>query len=292
MADYQRILQGSVNYMERRLLEDIELEDVAEHAGLSLYHFMRVFTGFTGYTLKGYIRQRRLSEAARELLSSETYIYDLADRYGFTSVEAFIRAFKKQFKLTPQEYRKQNQLIYYIPKMRVQICLPDQGGFMVKYQIKEMPPLTIIGKNQKVRSSETSETIDRMIADFRELNQKNNFTSDDTIVGICFHDPRFFDQQPAPENEWLYMIGYLAKDEDNVPKGLMKYQISAQRYAVFTHPGNLSNLGKTYRYICIDWISSVDHEFAPADELNFYDSRYNAKQSEMSEYELYIPILK
>ncbi|MDP8220144.1 MAG: AraC family transcriptional regulator [Candidatus Stygibacter frigidus] len=292
MADYLRILQSSVNYMEQRLLQEIELEDIAERVGLSLFHFMRVFAGFTGYTLKGYIRQRRLSEAARELLEGDAYIYDLAEKYGFTSVEAFIRAFKKQFKLTPQEYRKQNQLIYYIPKMRVQICLPDQGGYMVKYQIKEMPPLTVIGRKQKVRSSETSETIDRMIAEFRELNQKNNYSNDETIVGICFHDPRFFDQQPAPEDEWWYMVGYLAKNEDIVPEGLEKYQVSAQRYAVFTHSGNLSNLGKTYRYICLDWISSVDHEFAPADELNFFDNRYDAEQADKSEYELFIPILK
>jgi AraC family transcriptional regulator len=292
MADYQRILQSSVNYVEQRLKQTIELEDVSDRAGLSLYHFMRVFAGFTGYTLKGYIRQRRLSEAARELLAGAEYVYDLAEKFGFTSVEAFIRAFKKQFKLTPQEYRKQNQLIYYIPKMRVQICLPDQGGFMVKYQIKEMPPLSVIGRKQKVKSKETSATIDRMVAEFKELNQAEHLTSEETVVGICFHDPRFFEQQPAPDDEWWYMVGWLAKPEENVPKGFEAYEVSAQRYAVFTHPGNLSNLGKTYRYICLDWISSVDHEFAPADELNFYDNRYNAQQAESSEYELYIPILK
>ena len=290
MPDYQRILQGSVNYIERHLLEEIELEMIAERSGFSLFHFMRVFTIFTGYTLKSFIRQRRLSEAAKELLSTNSYIYDIVERYGFTSVEAFIRAFKKQFKTTPQEYRKRNQLIYYIPKMRVQICLQNQGGFMVKYQIKEMPELTVIGRRAMVISSETSATIDRMIAEFKELNRKKNYTDEKTVVGICLYDSRFFDKQPEPDDEWQYMVGYLGSAEETVPPGFERYQVGAQRYAVFTHPGNLSNLCKTYRYICIDWISNVEHEFYPADELDFYDERYDAGDAEKSEYDLYIAI--
>lgn len=290
MPDYQRILQNSVNYIEKRLQEPIELEDVADRAGFSLFHFMRVFADFTCYTLKDYIRQRRLSEAAKTLLNSDEYIYELIEKFGFTSVEAFIRAFKKQFHVTPQEYRKRNQLIDYIPKMRVQICLQKQGGFMVKYQIREMPALTVIGRKGLVKHNETSETIDRMIAEFKELNSKNHFTDEKAVVGVCLYDDRFFDKEPSPDDEWYYFVGYLAKENDPVPQGFERHNVPALRYAAFTHPGNLSNLCQTYRYICIDWISSVDYEWYPADELDFYGERYNADDPENSEYELYIAI--
>jgi AraC family transcriptional regulator len=290
MPDYQRILQRSVNYIESRLQEDLVLEEIAEHAGFSLYHFMHVFAIFTGYTLKGYIRQRRLSEAAKTLLTGEDYINELTRKFGFTSVEAFIRAFKKQFNITPQEYRKKNQLIDYIPKMRVQICLQNQGGFMVKYQVREMPALTIIGRRGLVKHSETAVTIDRMLAEFKELNKAQHFTEEKTVIGVCLYDDRFFDMEPGPDDEWYYLVGYLAKADEAVPAGFERHDVAPLRYAVFTHQGNLSNLCNTYRYICTDWISSVDYEWYPADELDFYDERYNAADAENSEYDLYIAI--
>ncbi len=292
MIDYRRVLQGSVNFVEQKLYDNIQLEEVAERAGLSLYHFMRVFMMFTGYSLKGYIRARRLSEAAKKLLKSDEYIYNIGCQYGFGTVEAFIRAFKKQYGLTPQEYRKRNQLIDYIPKMRVQICLQKPGGNMVKYQIREMPELTVIGRKQKVISSETTETLNRLLREFRADNARKCWTYEKTVVGICFHDPRFFDKQPEPDDDWWYMVGYLGQADEPVPEELERYQVKAQRYAVFTHPGNLSNLGKTYRYICLDWIREVDYEFYPGDELNFYSERYDAENAENSEYDLYIPICR
>lgn len=290
MSDYQRILQSSIFYIEKRLLQDIDLESVAEWSGFSLYHFMRVFSIFTGYTLKGYIRTRRLSEAARELLQKNEYIYKTAQKYGFNSVESFIRAFKRQFGLTPQKYRKRKQLIGFIPELRVEIHPEIQGGFMVKYQIKEMPRLTVIGKKEKIKSRETSQKINLMVEEMRDYLLSNKISDNKTVAGICFHDPRFFDKQPEPDDEWWYMTGWLASEDTDVPHGMEKYHVPAQRYAVFTHKGNLSNLGKTYRYICLDWIRKVDYQFYPADELNFFSEKYNGANSESSEYKLYIPI--
>ena len=97
MPDYNRALNSSVNFIEHNLKNRFEMEDVAERAGFSLFHFMRVFYSFTGYTLKGYIRERRLSESARELLESNRQVQELANEYGFESSETFIRAFKKEF---------------------------------------------------------------------------------------------------------------------------------------------------------------------------------------------------
>jgi AraC family transcriptional regulator len=151
---------------------------------------------------------------------------------------------------------------------------------MVNYQIKEMPQLTVIGKKQKVVSKKTSETIDRMVREMRELMAEHGYGSEKTVAGVCFHDPRFFDRQPEPDDEWWYMTGWLAAADELVPEGFERYRIEPQRYAVFTHQGNLSNLGKTYRYICLDWISEVDYEFYPADELNLFSEKYDPEDAE------------
>ena len=127
MPDYNRALNSSVNYIEQNLKNRFEMEDVADRAGFSLFHFMRVFYSFTGYTLKGYIRERRLSDAARELLRSNKKVLELATEYCFESSETFIRAFKKEFKETPNQFRKKKQLIKYTPRLKEQICRITKG---------------------------------------------------------------------------------------------------------------------------------------------------------------------
>jgi hypothetical protein len=63
----------------------------------------------TGETVAGYIRKRRLSEAARKLITTLSPILDLAFDYQFESQEAFTRSFKKQFRFSPAAYRQRGR---------------------------------------------------------------------------------------------------------------------------------------------------------------------------------------
>lgn len=102
LSDMQRALQ----YIEINLKSELSLETVASSAATSKYHFHRLFQAYTGMTLASYIRKRRLSNAASELLTTDRRILDIALDYEFESQEAFTRAFKKMFHMTPGEYRR------------------------------------------------------------------------------------------------------------------------------------------------------------------------------------------
>jgi len=97
----------ALQYIEGYIQDKLELEDLADIANYSPWHFHRLFTSFVGYGVSDYIRRRRFSEAARELVFTSIPIRQIAMKYQFESQEAFTRSFKNQTGITPGLLRKQ-----------------------------------------------------------------------------------------------------------------------------------------------------------------------------------------
>ncbi|WP_374016892.1 helix-turn-helix domain-containing protein [Paenibacillus thiaminolyticus] len=95
------IIESAVQYIETHLKEPLHADEVARHVHISYYHFHRLFHAMTGETIGDYIRKRRLTEASLELMGTRRPILDIAVDYQFESHEAFTRAFKKVFGLSP-----------------------------------------------------------------------------------------------------------------------------------------------------------------------------------------------
>lgn len=102
MNHYERV-QKSIDYIENNLKEELSLEEIARQSLMSISGLYRLFFAFTGHSIKDYVRMRRLSEAALKIQQNNSKIVDLALEYGFDSHEAFTRAFKRTFDLTPSE---------------------------------------------------------------------------------------------------------------------------------------------------------------------------------------------
>jgi len=104
--NYGTCIEKSIEYIERNLNKKIELEDLAEKAFLSKYHFHRVFHAIVGEPVGEYVRKRRLSEAASELVNTDDKIVNIALKYQFSSQESFTKAFKKLYGIPPREFRR------------------------------------------------------------------------------------------------------------------------------------------------------------------------------------------
>jgi len=98
-------IQDLVDNVEDNLADDINIPQLASSYDLSPWHFQRLFKALAGDTLGGYIRGRRLTEAARLLTSTELGIIDIAFSVGFNSHEAFTRSFKAYFSQSPADFR-------------------------------------------------------------------------------------------------------------------------------------------------------------------------------------------
>lgn len=95
----------SLEYIEKNIFQSVSSIAMAREAGYSLFHFQRVFKDTTGYTPKAYVRSRRLTIAAQELLETNNDIIIIAEDAGFESQAAFTKAFRKQYGISPGKYR-------------------------------------------------------------------------------------------------------------------------------------------------------------------------------------------
>ncbi|OOM76291.1 helix-turn-helix transcriptional regulator [Clostridium sp. BL-8] len=104
--NYDKCIKKSIEYIEDNLNKKIELQEIANKAFLSKYHFHRIFHATIGESVAEYVRRRRLIEAANELLNTENKIIDIALNYQFSTQESFTKAFKKFYGIPPKEFRK------------------------------------------------------------------------------------------------------------------------------------------------------------------------------------------
>lgn len=97
-------------WIEEHLGRVIHLEELAAYSGYSLWHMQKIFKEVTGTSLGKYIRQRRLAGAIHLLRTSDRSIFDIALDFGFGSQSHFTYMFRKEYSITPFDFR-QNQNI-------------------------------------------------------------------------------------------------------------------------------------------------------------------------------------
>ncbi|MGE4549673.1 MAG: helix-turn-helix domain-containing protein [Intestinibacillus sp.] len=98
-------IQEAVSYMERHFAEDLSLEKISAHVNLSPYYFSRQFKKYTGSTPYEFLQTTRIQQAKKLLLSSRLSVESISVKCGFNSLSNFIRAFKKDVRLTPGKFR-------------------------------------------------------------------------------------------------------------------------------------------------------------------------------------------
>ena len=98
-------VQKALWFVESHSREPITLEDIARACKVSPFHLTRAFAASMGLSLMRYVRARRLSEAARQLAEGADDILGIALDVGYGSHEAFTRAFRDHFLLTPEQVR-------------------------------------------------------------------------------------------------------------------------------------------------------------------------------------------
>ena len=109
MPAYTGIAEKIIAYINSHFSEDIQVEHLAVRAGLSQYHFIRIFKNETGITPHRYLTEVRMNAAKYLLINSRLSVKDICYQTGFSSESVFCSAFKKSQGLTPSQYRTNSQ---------------------------------------------------------------------------------------------------------------------------------------------------------------------------------------
>ena len=98
------------DYIHQNLEDDLSLERIAANFYVSKYHIAHIFKDNMGISLHQYILKKRLHASRQAILSGEP-ISRIFPQYGFKDYTSFFRAFKKEYGISPKEYREQHRLI-------------------------------------------------------------------------------------------------------------------------------------------------------------------------------------
>lgn len=139
-------LNHVIEYIEDHLTDDISLEAISEYAGVSDYHFRKIFFYLSGMTLNEYIKNRKLSEASKDLLHGEK-VTDVAFKYGYQSTDGFTRAYKKWSGRLPSDVIKKG-ISKSFPKLSFIITV--KGGNTMEFRIEDKPAFNLVGVSKRV----------------------------------------------------------------------------------------------------------------------------------------------
>lgn len=134
--------------IEEDLDSEVDVRLLARIAGTSEYHFRRMFSALAGLPLSEYIRRRRLTKAASEVLSGQDSLLDIATRWGYGSNEAFARAFKAMHNIGPQEARQTRKALQSQQILTFKLVV--EGSTSMEYRIVEKEAFQVVGRGTRV----------------------------------------------------------------------------------------------------------------------------------------------
>jgi AraC family transcriptional regulator len=247
-------------YIETHLAEEIGLDEVAAACGVSRFHLTRAFGAATGYSIMRYLRVRRLSEAARSLSAGGGDILAVALDAGYGSHEAFTRAFRDQFGLTPEAVRGQRHvnnlaLVEPIKMDETPLAVLDPPRF------EDGKPLLIAGLSQRY-TWETNTGIPAQWQRFAPHIGHIPGQVGSTTYGVCCSSDG--------EGNFDYICGVEVSDFSDVPAEFARIRIAPQRYVVFSHRDHISTLRRTVFTIWNKWLPESGHEVADAPDFERY----------------------
>ena len=261
-----------LSYIETNLTHKITLEDIADVAGLSEYYFHRTFLSFLNIPPMEYIRKRRLSEAANDLLNTRKSILEIARIYQFESQESFTRAFYKQHAVNPGKLRRnKGPVAFFLPQsINNKICIIKKGVSM-KPRIETHEAMNVVGLH--CRTCQKNNTVPQLWDDFfKKYEILKDICDTSRSFGVCYYENMDnFDE----ETDFSYLAGFpLINENSTIPEGIESRIVPAAKYAIFEHKGSLETLNQTYENIFAKWLNENGLECDMKDQLELYDCRF------------------
>ncbi|MFG0257468.1 MAG: GyrI-like domain-containing protein [Phycisphaerales bacterium JB043] len=220
----------ALRLLEERLGEDVSLEELAQAASYSMFHFHRLFRGLMGESVREYSRRLLLERAAHHLTHGDNDILHIALDAGYDSHEAFTRAFKERFGVTPSLFREERREVH---SQRARSTNETPIDIRIeKRSAARIACVRHVGPYDQVGSA------------WAKLMKwgwtKMVFGKPDTF-GLCFDDP---DITPG---ERVRYEACMVVDAKAKPKGDIEIrEIPASSYAVTVHEGSFQTIGLTY----------------------------------------------
>lgn len=135
MKDKKEVIKKVIDYIEKNLEKEINLNKISKNIGYSKFYLNRIFTECTGITMYKYIQNRRLTVAAQKLVKTDKPILQIAYEAGYDTQQSFSFAFKQLYVYPPKTYR---DIGIFMPKQnRISMCYSYLFSYEFVTEIRE-----------------------------------------------------------------------------------------------------------------------------------------------------------
>ena len=217
--------QKALWFIESHLADALTLDEVAAIAGISRFHMVRAFAAATGLSVMRYVRARRLSEAARALANGAPDILSVALDADYGSHEAFTRAFRDHFGVTPETVRGSAHL----DNLQLQEPITMDSTVIDNLQpprFETGKPLLIAGLGERY-TWESGAAIPGQWQRFHQSVQNFPGRIGKVAYGVCCNGD--------DAGNYDYIAGVEVADFSDLPREFSRVRIPEQKYAVFSH---------------------------------------------------------
>jgi len=275
--DYVQRINKVVAYINNHLDETLELKTLANEAALSDFHFHRIFKALKGEAIGGYITRLRLEATARLLRYTALTIEEIAFNIGYETPASLSKAFKKQYGISPTEYRTNKDT--YI--MKKEIINPDLALKAPKIVTLEPKNLIYVALTGAYGSLDYGKAYEQLWA---VIKAQKLFTKGIESICISYDDPKITEGSLQRSDVCLAIHKPATPQEEVSCKTL-----AGGKYAVFFYQGSYENLSQVYD-TAVRWV--IDHQYTLREEPFFEKYLNDARRTpkEKLKTEIYIPI--
>ncbi len=271
--------QRAIWYIESHLADPLTLDEISRVSGVSRFHMVRAFAAATGVPVMRYVRARRLAEAARHLAGGAPDILSLALEADYGSHEAFTRAFRDHFGMTPEAVRAATCLAQL--KLQEPILMDStMSDNLTAPRFETAKAFLVAGFGERI-SCDNGGIIPGLWHRFLQQEADIPARVGNVAYGVCCNgdDAGNFD----------YIAGVEVADFSDLPRRFARVRIPEQRYAVFAHTDHVASIRRTITAIWNHWLPASGLKAADAPNFERYDENFDPSTGNGG-LEIWVPV--
>lgn len=245
---------------------DLAVEDLAREVGTTEHHLRRMFAALAGMPLSEYVRRRRMTVAASDLVAGQDDLLTVAVRYGYGSAESFGRAFRSVHGAAPSDVRRDGGPLRAQPVIAFRLTI--EGSHPMDTRIADLPAFRLVGHAARVpliHQGQNPHIQQHLAALAPEQHARLKELSDAEPAGLLAVSADV-DPDRAEGTELTYLHGVAMRGD--APDDLDVIEVPAGTWAVFRASGPYpAALQKTWADAATQWFPSNPWRWAPGPEI-------------------------
>ncbi|MFE5486027.1 GyrI-like domain-containing protein [Streptomyces sp. NPDC056527] len=261
-------LNRLVDLVEEHFAEELDVEGLARELGTTEYHLRRMFSSLAGMPLSEYVRRRRMTVAAGDVVRGEDDLLSIAVRHGYGSTEAFGRAFRAVHGAGPRDVRRDGGPLRTQPRLRIRLTV--EGSMPMDTRLVDRPAFRLVGHAARVPLIHhgINPHIQQHITALPQEEHLRLKALGDTEPGGLLQVSDDVDPDGTEGSELTYLHGVALALDTSAPDDLDAIEVPAGRWAVFRTAGpHPQTLQTAWAATATEWFPSNPWRLRPGPSI-------------------------